>query len=145
MNERKQKERNVNIQQQLRFPGLVAYFVESDDSDGFDAELVESLIEPDCLEIPETDLELSDAQSQWMTVHSLSRQKLEQISQLVLVVVAYYQLVFVTMLVMMMEFFVTFVSLRSLQGWLTIQYFGWTVTLVGMGVQLLCFQEECRL
>ena len=35
--------------------------LESDDSDGSDAELVESLIEPDCLEIPETDLELSDA------------------------------------------------------------------------------------
>ena len=35
--------------------------MESDDSDGSDAELVESLIEPDCLEIPETDLELSDA------------------------------------------------------------------------------------
>ena len=35
--------------------------MESDDSDGSDAELVESLIEPDCPEIPETDLELSDA------------------------------------------------------------------------------------
>ena len=35
--------------------------LESDDSDGSDAELVESLIEPDCPEIPETDLELSDA------------------------------------------------------------------------------------
>ena len=35
--------------------------MESDDSGGSDAELVESLIEPDCLEIPETDLELSDA------------------------------------------------------------------------------------
>ena len=62
--------------------------------------------------------------SQWMTVHSLSRQKLEQVSQLVLVVVAYYRLVFVMMLVMMMEFCVTFASLRSLQGWLTTQYFG---------------------